>query len=110
MDSLKNAYCEKDTVDTMHVVMYKYNCRGPGWPGLFYNVRGIRNLIIDKDITESEIHSKVLQDAHNSNNSIKCNIELLQSFEMAMKSKTIYNPLASIPFSSGARNTENNHR
>ena len=77
----------------LDVFLYKYDCLR--WYG---NVSGLQNIIVDDNITETEIKKIAEQKANVISGSKSCNISLLQKFSTSIKTVKSYSSLSTIPF------------
>ena len=70
---------------------YKYSC--PRWYG---NVEGINNIYVNKNKPIKYIHKMAIKEANKLSGSKTCNINLLNKFEVAIKSVETYPSLTGI--------------
>ena len=80
----------------MNIYMFKYDC--PTWYGYFRS-SGISQIQVNEDLSEEKIINIAKRNANNRTGSSNCNIQLLQQFELSIKSVKNFSGLATIPIS-----------
>ena len=75
------------------IYLYKYSC--PRWYGYH---DGLKNMIVNKDMSEKEVIKLASEKANFDSGSKSCDIFLLQQFNAVIKSGQSYSDLVSIPF------------
>jgi len=78
----------------MDVFLYSYKCKR--WYG---NVEGLRDLYVDREMSEQETIDKSLKDAKQHTGSETCNTQLLVKYQMIIDSVKTYPNISKIPSS-----------
>ena len=74
--------------------MFKYDC--PTMYG-YYRQTGISQIQVDQELSEEKIINIAKKSSNNKTGSSNCNIQLLQQFELSIKSIKNFSGLATIP-------------
>tara|TARA_Y100000385_G_C13013015_1_gene602574 strand:+ start:729 stop:986 length:258 start_codon:yes stop_codon:yes gene_type:complete len=74
--------------------MFKYDCQS--WYG-YYKQTGISQIQVDQELSEDKIINIAKKSANSKTGSTSCNIQLLQQFELSIKSIKNFSGLATIP-------------